>query len=96
MTAEQREGLYHDLEELQGKYELVYDTRVLSAEYLSNQMLQIASVSLNKISHDSAMDLIIGAINKSFNLTKVVYIQKNNIGFYRYSWSARELQGKTA
>lgn len=71
LTAERRDILYAKLEELQNEKQLRFETNVLSADYLSNEMLKDIPASLNNISHDAAMQLIQNALDKGFKVTHV-------------------------
>lgn len=50
----------------------MYDLRVLTAEFISNKMMQSAPVSLNTISHDAAIDMIDCAVNRGLKLSHVI------------------------
>jgi ribonuclease H2 subunit A len=61
LTEEQREKIFEKIKETQFK-DIGFFTKILSADYLSNKMLadwDKGGKNLNKISHDSAIELIL-------------------------------------
>lgn len=67
LTEEERDKYFAMINEIRGKY-LDYDVRILDPEFISNKMLQKDKCSLNKVSHDSAINLIETALDKGINI----------------------------
>ena len=76
LKEEQRDHLFSTINQVSGKY-LGYEVRVLDPEYISNRMLQRDKCSLNKISHDSAIELIDKVLGKGIN---VVHCYLDTVG----------------
>ncbi|GAQ87137.1 Ribonuclease H [Klebsormidium nitens] len=68
LTEEKRETLFEALKE---DTSIGWAADVIHAKDLSSQMLRSEKKSLNAISHDSAMGLIRGALDKGVNLVEV-------------------------
>lgn len=68
---------------------ILWDVDVLSAEYLSGQMLARERKGLNTISHDSASALIRKALDKGVNLQEVFVDTVGDAGRYQELLSKR-------
>jgi len=69
LKEDERDELFAFVKEINGKY-LGFEVKVLDPEYLSNRMLQKEKCSLNKISHDSAIQLIENTLAKGINVVQ--------------------------
>ncbi|CAD8107931.1 unnamed protein product [Paramecium primaurelia] len=65
-----RDKLFDVLTQLKGKV-LTFETRELTAEYLSKNQLAHLIINLNDISHNTAADLIQNAIIKGYKITEI-------------------------
>ncbi|KAA8497930.1 Ribonuclease H2 subunit A [Porphyridium purpureum] len=68
ISAASREALYSRIEQ---SAECMSVIDVLSAELISEQMLAVKRVSLNKLSHDSAIGLVERALAQGINITEL-------------------------
>jgi len=76
LKEEERDELFAAIKEISGKY-LGFEVKVLDPEYISNRMLQKEKCSLNKVSHDSAIQLIENTLAKGIN---VVHCYLDTVG----------------
>jgi ribonuclease H2 subunit A len=82
LTAKTREQLFTSIQS--GKrVKVAYETKIISAEEISDKMLRIAKVSLNVISHDACIDLVKSAIKKGFNITQLFVDTVGEKGSYQ-------------
>lgn len=82
LNADTREKLFTTIQT--GKrVNIAYETRVISAEEISDKMLRIAKVSLNTISHDACIELVNSALKKGFNITELYVDTVGEKGAYQ-------------
>jgi ribonuclease H2 subunit A len=69
LTPEKREKMFEQIKQFPNIFQ--YDIINLPPQYLSEKMLLRNKINLNKISHDSAVQLINNAIAKNINITHI-------------------------
>ena len=69
LTPEKREKMFEQIKQYPNIFQ--YDLINLSPQYISEKMLLRNKINLNKISHDSAISLIINALSKNVNITQI-------------------------